>query len=207
MNLPFLLLAVEQSDKAFWPTGFAENWLAVAAAVGAVFAFFHALHQYKEGLHWKRTRFLGKQFAKFRSDPKVATAYALLDSYEKRTVYLSSDGKKPATQKKEVSPADVVVALSESDTDNSEFYDAIRDAFDSFFDGLERLECFIVAEAIEEKHLSNLLKYWVQQFADAKESSKGTEFVKAARCYVGKWYPGEVQSLCNRFGCGFETKQ
>ena len=200
------LLLTAQETPGFWPQSLAENWLALAAAAAAVFAFFHALHQYQEGLRWKRARFLGRQYAKFRADPKVAAAFALLDQYDQRSVVLFPDADDQRKNSRVIAVTQVVTALAETDPDNlpdARDYDAIRDCFDAFFDGLEGFECYLIADVIDQKHLANLLEYWVRQFADGNKSKKGPLFVRAARGYVMKWYPGEVQNLCHRFGCGF----
>jgi hypothetical protein len=100
----------------------------------------------------------------------------------------------------------IAIALAETDNDDDPrepLYNAIRDCFDAFFDGLEEIEVQLRGGAIHASDVKSLLGYWIQQFSDAETSKKGPEFVAAARSYVMKWYPDEVQQLAARFGVGF----
>lgn len=138
------------------------------------------------------------KFDEFRHQPGVDAALKMLDDYAQREIDFGAFGRR------EVAATTVAVALAETDADDDPdepLYTAIRDGFDAFFDGLEAFEIQYRNDTINSSDVENL-RYWMGKFADPA-STKGPEFVSAARSYVQTYYPGEVQQLLARFGWGF----
>lgn len=147
-----------------------------------------------------------EMFASFESSPTVQSARNMLDNSNVQLVELFLAGLKNPGQRVEVTTETVRVALAEEDPDDDPqeaTYNAIRGCFDAYFDALEQFDSDISDGLIDEQHVIRKFGYWVRQFADPSVSMKGAGFVRAARQYVEKYYPGEIQSLCARVGCGF----
>jgi hypothetical protein len=156
----------------------------------------------------EQSEFMQKLWADFKTRPGVGAAIKMLDAYQSRRIEFGAVGAENDARFQEVSTLEVITALAETDPDDDPkepFYNAIRDCFDAFFDGLEEVEVNLRSGMIHHKDFQSYFGYWIQQFADTGASNKGAPFVAAARSYVVKWYPDEVQQLAARLGCGFPS--
>lgn len=207
MNAAILILATTPV-AAFLPERLADSWLELLAALGATILAGIGLWQYVYAQRWQRAQFLAAEVSNYRSDPLVRRAFTMLDDYEARAIDLFPEEQDASKRTIDITTEMVSCALAEEDaygTPEARICDAIRDCFDQFFDGLERFECFIRAGLITKTQLEPFLGYWIKQIADTKGSRKGSRVIEAARHYIEKYYFGEVQVLCGRFGYGFPS--
>jgi hypothetical protein len=182
-----------------------DSWLEIAKMVGALTAFVVGLLHYRLGQKWKRAQFVADEVRRFRDNPKVAMAVAMLDYNEKRLPLFpdtQGDGRFQL-----VNDGAVAAALEDADRADAQLArveDAIRDCFDEFFDGLERFECFIRANLVTVKEFEPYLLYLLERVVGLAGrgkpwQQKPNEFTKNLCRYATDYYYDEVEKLFSRY--------
>ena len=177
-----------------------SEWLALAAMSGGLCAFLGGLMQYRQAQRWKRAEFVANEMKEFKADPLVRNALLMLD-WNERAIDLFPNEADPAKRSVRIEDRAIARALvphiSHSDFSATEI--AVRDAFDSFFDRLERFEYFLEAGLVSTQQFAPYLNYWLNILGNEHSGRKSSEVVRALWAYIDFYYSG-VKSLLRRYG-------
>jgi hypothetical protein len=175
-------------------------WVTLAAMSGGLFAFLAGLMQYRQAQRWKRAELVANEMKEFKADPMVRNALLLLD-WNERSVDLFPHEAEPHKRSVRIEDRAIAAALVPHITrcDFSPVEIALRDAFDHFFDRLERCEYFLEAGLVSRQEFAPYLTYWLDILGNEKSGRKPPEVVRALWVYIDFYYAG-VTSLLRRFG-------
>jgi hypothetical protein len=146
----------------------AESWALFtewAKIVGALGAFGFGTYQYVRTQKWKRREFIAAQIKDLEADKQIQVVLTILDWSDRLVAIPSQLEDRPP-----------IVFISESllcasllphsSTGSYSTEEAlIRDCFDRFLDGLDRLQTFIVAELISIDELRPYIDYWLKSMS------------------------------------------
>jgi hypothetical protein len=128
---------------------------------GAVATLLFGIFQYQNAQQWKRTEWVAQEMKAIFADPMVDNTLKMID-WDGREILLFPSHPDSSKKHVPVLHIDVKKALrihnSESAFTRSEA--AIRDSFDRFFDGLERLGHYVEIKLIAVSEVQPFLKYW-----------------------------------------------
>jgi hypothetical protein len=178
----------------------------IVSLVGTILAFAglgFGLYQYYIAQRWKRAEFAAQQLEKLSQDPELDLCCKLLDW----AVRISPVPEKYATLTEEKTFVHdwrtmLEAMLPEEDSDRVEWdwqHMMYRDAFDTFFKYLERINHYISIKLISEKDVASL-GYWLEQITDPRflPPEQKTFFMRFIERYN---YTG-VLELIDRFQLG-----
>ncbi len=141
--------------------------------IGAVFALVFSYRQYQDAQQWKRTEWVAQEIKAIFADPMVENTLKMID-WDGREILLFPNNPIPSKQYVLVSHEDVKKALrihtSESTFTRAEA--AIRDSFDRFFEGVERLDHYVKNELITVNDAQLFLEYWSEKIIKGDMSSE-----------------------------------
>ena len=144
-------------ENAGWTV---DNVLKALALAGAVGAFVVSLLQYRKTQQWKRAEWVAQEMKTFLAEPMVQAALQMTD-YPDRRILLFPHQEKVEDRYVDVTDDLVKEALRPYDERKpfSKIDVTIRDAFDSFLDGLERLNSYVGTRLIVDDDVRPYLAY------------------------------------------------
>jgi hypothetical protein len=194
----------------------AELVLKALTAAGALVAFVVGLVQYRRAQLWRRKEFISAAVRTFEENPHVRSTFLMID-WSTRRIPLDGGSKRDSWPR--VTRALQVSALEphnlrpipdgadvEAFTRYSPVEAQIRDAYDTFFDGLARLANFSQAGLFEPAELLPYLQYWLEDMVAATGSQEDLRWRLALLAYVQfyRFYP--VQALFRQLGVDITVK-
>lgn len=144
---------------------------------------------------WKRREFVAGYIEKFEAFENVKFAMALLD-------YNVRELKLPGTDRwVKFTEADLLTALSPRLERGiySEQHTIIRDAFDQFFSGLDRLGVMNEAGLVDYDDLTPYVLYWLE-LLDAAPRDRGEFFGPVIRRYIAVFHFDSLMGLMKKAG-------
>ena len=162
-----------------------ENLLKAVALVGAAVAFVVSLLQYRKAQQWKRAEWVAREMKAFLDAPLTQAALHMID-YPDRRVLLYPDREHAEDRYQEVTDQIVRDALRRHD-ETRPFTDAevaIRDAVDSFLDGLERLDSYVQARLVSDRDVQPYVGYWAARIVCPDPTDGTTDRLLALRQYM-----------------------
>lgn len=141
-------------------------------AFGGLIAFVVGLNQYRRAQLWKRKEFIGSELRAFLADPTVRNVLLMIDWSARPIPFdpaapreswplVTREGQIAALQPHTL-PAPDLSATNGRVRRYTEVEAQIRDAYDAFLDGLERLDSFAESGLFERNELLPYLCYWLQ---------------------------------------------
>jgi hypothetical protein len=185
-----------------WFAGWSvDDWLKLAALIGAATAFIVGLGQYRKAQKWKQAEWVAQEMQGFFSDTAVCSALRLID-WSSRRVDLFPNESDPEKRSVKVSDARLAKAL-ERHSDRPEGFDeteaALRDMFDHFLDRVERINCFVHAGLVSLTEVRPYLDYWAESIAT--KSGENAERIVKLRRYIRFYGFSGAESLFTKL-CG-----
>lgn len=181
-----------------------DEWdllLKALALLGAATAFFVGLWQYVRAQRWRRAEWVAREVSAFIQDPAVRSALHMID-WGDRSVRLFTAESREDGELVRVTDDMVAKALQHHGQrpDGFSVHEAaIRDAFDRFLDGLERLEAFLQAGLISGSDVRPHVAYWIHHIRSAQSGDGTVERLVQLRAYIEAYGYVGVQSLFGRF--------
>jgi len=143
----------------------AESWTLFtewAKIVGALGAFGFGTYQYIRTQKWKRREFIAAQIKDFEADKQIQVVLTVLDWSDRRVAVPSKLEDKPLVVFISESLLCTSLLPHSSTCGYSPEESLIRDCFDRFLDGLDRLQTFIEAKLISIDELRPYIDYWLK---------------------------------------------
>ena len=191
-----------------FPTAFLDDpefFLKCLAGLGALVAFSVGLHQYHRSQLWKRKEFLGAEVATFLRDPDVRNALLMVDWSARRIPFDRTSDRSSwprVTRETQVAALQPHILRTErqvvADGEPRRFSSLeaqIRDTFDTFLDGLERLHAFSESGLYDTNELTPYLRYWVRDMTRTDGSAEDARWRLALLTYVHFYEFTGVQRL------------
>jgi hypothetical protein len=189
----------------------AKFMLSVLATIGVFIAFLAGLVQYRSAQLWRRKEFIGREIKSFLDDKVVKTALLLIDW---STRHIAFDPLVPRDKWQRITRQDQVAALEPhlsrpippekvNDPDFHRYSDveaSIRDSYDMFLDGLERLSAFSDAGLFREYEVLPYLGYWIQDLSSVGGSVEDQRWRLSLLAYIQFYRFSGVQRLFQRLG-------
>jgi len=204
----------------------AREWIARSVTF---LVLIGGLYQYWRSQLWKRAEFVAAQMATFFGLPNVRKARTMIDWAKRRinlydeepaesekwplvTRRLQSRALLPHTVVKGVlkiqakpAPGEIVVesASPATDSDLAEFTRAeaaIRDAYDSFFDGIETFASYIRTGLVAPSDLRPYLGYWIDDIASQTDDPDDDLWTCSILSYIEFYGYKGIQDLFGAYG-------
>lgn len=185
----------------FLTTAQIEALLHGLTLIGAAVAFGFGLFQYRKAQAWKRHEFIAAEVRQFESNPLSRNAMLMID-WGTRSIELFPTHPDYNARFFLVTRPLLHTALTTHDKIGRAYTapeSAIRDSFDSFFNGLERFEQFIQAGLVGANEFQPYLAYWVRSICE----EANPELRGILNDYVAFYRFEGVASLFQRFGKRF----
>lgn len=201
MGAALLLLSIELAgrldDSELEHLKTVTELVAVAAGFpAAIFALFNYaadVSETKRAELWRRRQFVDERFSRFEANPKVEAAMTMLDYWD-RPVSLPGSGKRVM-----VSNDLLTRALSAGKSKLVMNEVLIRDAFDEFFDGMDRLGIMWDVGLISLEDLLPYVRYWLE-LLDSPSRHRNEEFGPVVRSYIHKFHFEALERLLKAAG-------
>jgi hypothetical protein len=158
-----------------------KNWhpddlLKAIALLGAGVAFLLGLLQYRRAQQWKRAEWVAQEMKGLFADPMVRGALFMIDWGSRRVeLYPAREGE--ADRFVRTTDDMIARALMWHEMRPQGFTDeeaAIRNAFDSFLDGLERFNAYETSGLVSLSDIQPYLQYWADKIC-REPKQDGTE--------------------------------
>lgn len=180
----------------------------VALALGAPAVIFGLLNharsvrQHARADLWQRRQFVLVAVERFEEQPAVRAAMMMLD-YNARSVVLPG-----LEEPVRVDDEDVVAALAPGTggAAYSQIHTRIRDAFDEFFSGLDRLGVMMEAGLVSWPDIAPYIQYWLELLDEAPRERE-PEFGAVVRTYIRTFYYDALETLMERAGVRTFTEE
>ena len=200
-----------------------DDYLKALALLGASIAFGVGLFQYKKAQRWKRAEFLANEMKDIFANPRVQRALLLIDWGCRRIQLLEdrSADEAQVTVNRQMQTMGLrphilldrtgsdsetfVVDESSSREGFTEAQAAIRDCYDAFFDGLERLASYSKTGLIDVPSLRPYIGYWIDQISSPTENPEDAAWCAALLTYATFYQFDGVLWLFDAFGSGIRT--
>lgn len=140
---------------------------------GTVFALAFSFRQYQNAQQWKRAEWVAQEIKAIFADPMVENTLKMID-WDGREILLFPNNPIPSKQYVLVSHEDVKNALRIHDSEST-FTRAeagIRDSFDRFFEGVERLSHYVESGLVTVNEVQIFLEYWSEKIIKGDMSSE-----------------------------------
>jgi hypothetical protein len=169
--------------------------LGVPAAILALFNHGRSVRQQREAAQWRRREYVAKVMADFEGDAQNRFCMSILD-YNARRLTLPG-----TTVARRYDERDMLIALTpREDRGVYGLNDVlIRDAFDAFFNALDRVGEMCLAELIEWEDVEPYAAYWLKLLGRAPRE-RSELFDAAVRRYVTKFDFEGVAHLMRQVG-------
>jgi hypothetical protein len=139
-----------------------SNWIEITKIVGAAFAFWIGLRQYRKSEVWKRLEFVAAEMKVFYQDTAVRTAMSMLDWRKKEMALFKYRDENDYNRV----VVDYEIVARSLGVDPELQYDktqsAIREIIERFLEFLARFEGFLEAGVVEQSDLTPYLDYWMR---------------------------------------------
>lgn len=179
-----------------------SDWATLLGVVVSLSLLLNGLFQYAKSQRWKRAEFLAHEMKEFESKPRVRNVMTMLD-WTARKIELFPD--REGEQKWETVTDNIVAkALEYHGSRKPQLYSAvevaIRDSFDDFLDGLERMDTFLKSGLVSVKDLKPYLKYWIDIIGDPEDKRKSKNARDQIWSYLENYGYQGVRDLIRRYG-------
>jgi len=187
----------------------AEFFLKCLVAGGALIAFAIGLLQYRKAQLWKRKEFLGTEIKVFLADTIVRNALLLIDWGSRR---IPLDPKLSRNRWTRVTRDMQIRALRPHTLNTSKkaiaagkiqkfsYIEAlIRDTYDEFLNGLERLNAFVESGLFSAQELEPYVRYWFRDMTSSNEPIEDIKWRLALLAYIQFYDFVGVQRLFKNF--------
>jgi len=192
----------------------ADLGLKILGLGGAVVAFLIGLRQYKRSEQWKRAEFVANELKEFNANPGVGLAMSMIDwgsrtlplftarDFNNRTRVLVTR----QIQCRALLPHTVVEPLKGSDVEASgegafsKEESAIRDSYDSFLDGLERMGSWVSSGLVGPDELDPYIGYWIRDIAAPTDDPEDAAWNACLFMYIDTYGYEKVRELFLHFG-------
>jgi hypothetical protein len=195
----------------------AKLYVQIVGLVGTFSAAALALRTFLRGEQWKRAEFLAKEMKEFLSDKRVQNALLLID-WGTRTIPLlddSADNHGRVLVSRELQThallPHTLVGDASSDLEQSGptqastqrftiIEAAIRDCYDAFLDGLERLSSYTQTGLVDLEQLRPYLQYWIDDIhCPAACDEEDAAWTAVLLTYIAYYRFSRVQWLFRAF--------
>jgi hypothetical protein len=167
-----------------------KSFITVAGAVGSFVVFSIGVSSYLRTEKWKKAEFLANEMKEFFSTPRVQRTLFLIDWGCRRVQLLEDqppDGNRVLVTRQMQTMAlrphvlidrtgsDPEIFSSDGETRGAGFSEAeaaIRDCYDAFLDGLERLSSYVQTGLVDLPSLRPYLGYWIDDISSTTEKSR-----------------------------------
>lgn len=176
-----------------------SEWTTFIGVFLSITLLITGLLQYSKAQRWKRAEFVAVELKDFESKPKVRNVMRMLD-YSKRRLELFPE--RDHEDRWCIVSNDTLCDALVYHEERTKFFPAevaIRDSFDEFFDGLERVHSFLQSRLVTKKGLEPYLKYWLDVLGDPKNDRLSQEARNQIRSYVQSYGYLGVEDLIDRF--------
>jgi hypothetical protein len=195
-----------------------DDYLKILALLGATIAFAVGIFQYWKAQRWKRAEFLANEMKDFFLIPRVQKALLLIDWGCRRVQLLedrsASESQVTITRQMQTMGLRPHTLLDRTGSDSetwsvegstpregfTEGQAAIRDCYDTFFDGLERFASYAKTGLIDVPSLRPYIGYWVNQISSSTENADDAAWCAALLTYVSFYQFDGVLWLFDAFG-------
>jgi hypothetical protein len=204
-------------------------WLSIVGYLGALGAFVIGLRQYRRADYWRRSEFLAREMKEYFADPKVNTALTMIDwGIRKVRLYEDSsaggaatpaetrvdrkmqcDALRPHTMLSATGASDEVVDTDAVRSAGASFTPdeaAIRDCYDRFLDGLERLGNYLSGDLVSIEDVKAYVEYWIESIADTNCDGDDAMWTVCLLAYIDFYAFIGVQMLFSGFGHDIRVK-
>jgi hypothetical protein len=174
------------------------NLIALLGIISGLIAFSFGIYQYIKGQEWKRAEFVVNLIDKFESQIQVKNAMLMLDWNSRQIVF--SDKTSIYFEDNILEHALTIhtrLALGDEYTEDES---KIRDAFDVFFDGLQRFDQHIELGLLNADDLRPYILYWIELIGNENPIRKSNTIIKIMWEYIHYYGYSGVQTLCIRYG-------
>ncbi len=182
---------------------------AIAGAAAAVSAVVLAVPQYLRDQKWARARFVADLIKEFESKPAVVNSMLMLDYHTRRVEFFPS-ARNEADRFVEVTDEVIASALTPPSSPDHTFEPeevAVRDAFCTFFDELDRFDQFVESGLISDHEVGPYLGYWLQVISGRARDQKPDDLRRAFRSFIRFYGYQGVENLLTRLGYPFKSPE
>lgn len=195
---------------------FTKLIIAILALGGTAIAAVIAIKTFWRTEQWKRAEFLAKEMKEFFSDRRVQNTLLLIDWGTRRIALLNDEpagmtlvtrnlqahALLPHTLINENNGSDSEM-ISKSDESNLNSFTpeevAIRDCYDAFLFGLERLASYVSTNLVSAEELRPYLGYWIDDIHAPTEYPEDAAWVATLLTYIDFYRFRGTQSLFRAF--------
>ena len=171
--------------------------------IGAVIAFFIALHQYKKAQKWKRTEFILSYYSNILNSFNVKRGMRMLD-WNRIGIPLEDgeiEGKNNFWFDDDLLRSSLRNHFEMRDTDGfSDKESIVRLVMDEFLEKLGACYPFIKTKLIKKEDITGDIIYWISIIGDVNNKSKDAITRKQLWNYVVAYKYENIISLCKLFG-------
>ncbi|HEX5262140.1 MAG TPA: hypothetical protein VFW13_01355, partial [Phenylobacterium sp.] len=169
--------------------------IGVPAAILALFNHARGVRQQRDADLWRRREYVAKVFADFEASEQNRFCMAMLD-YNRRSLLIPG-----TTERRLLSEQDMLTALApRAPRGVYHTHDAlIRDAFDGFFNTLDRIAAMRVAGLVDWGDIEPYAAYWLK-LLDRGPRNRSAEFGPIIRRYVHKYQSANLARLMTAAG-------
>jgi hypothetical protein len=167
----------------------------VPAAFLALFNHWRGVRQQRDADLWRRREYVAKVFADLEASEQNRFCMAMLD-YEWRLLVMPG-----TTERRRVTENDLLTALApRAEHGVYHTHDAlIRDAFDGFFNTLDRIGAMLAAGLVDWKDIEPYAAYWLK-LLDRGPRERSEVFGPIIRRYIDKYQSENLVRLMEKAG-------
>jgi hypothetical protein len=184
-------------------------WVSIVTAVLAFSGALVAWRTFLRTERWKQAEFLAREMKEFFGDERVARALQMVDWGLRRIRLLEEFAPNGgfvivdrALQVRALKPHVLLVQGSdEVGVGRFTIEEAsIRDHYDAFLDGLERLGNFLQTKLVTVEMLTPYIGYWIEDIQSESANAADAAWTAALLTYIDFYRFRAVQSLFEAFG-------
>jgi len=174
-------------------SGSSDVWIRIVTIVIAFIAFLLALHQYTKAQGWQRAEFIIKLIDSFEKDKLVKAARFMLDM-DCRTIKMDEG------EDLEFCNAKLIRALEIVDMDEgfTKEQQAIRDAFDAFFDFFQKLYSLLNSNLIKFNNVT-YWNYWFEILSRVGTLKGNNNYQKLIDNYIEEYKFIGIHRLIDKY--------
>lgn len=197
-----------------------KSLVTVAGAIGSFIVFSIGVSTYLRTEKWKRAEFLANEMKEFFASPRVQKALFLVDWGSRELPLIEGrsgdEGRILVTRQMQTTALRPHTLLERTGSDPEVFTvgdvvstigftqseAAIRDCYDAFLDGLERLASYVQTGLTDVRSLRPYIGYWIDDISAPTENADDAAWCAALLTYISFYRFDGVLWLFDAFGKG-----
>jgi len=197
-----------------------KSLVTIAGTIGSVIVFSIGVSTYLRTEKWKRAEFLANEMKEFFANSRVQKTLFLIDWGSRELQLIEerppADGRVVVTRNMQTMALRPHTMLERTGSDPEVFTvedgvttvgftqaeAAIRDCYDAFLDGLERLASYVETGLTEVRSLRPYIGYWIDDISSPTENADDAAWCAALLTYISFYRFDGVLNLFDAFGKG-----